>query len=211
MHILILEDHLEAQQWLNKAAEIAFGSSIKVTIVDTIKRAKTALDQQSYDLFLIDLHLPDGSGQDALIYAKHLYPEMDCIIATIYSDDVHLFPALRAGATGYLLKDETKEDIANMLANIDGGSPPLSSSIAQKMLSHFYEPELIEEVHQLTKREHETLSIIIKGMSVKECAILMGISPHTVSSYLKEIYSKLHVSSRAEMTHEALRLKIIET
>ena len=211
MLILMLEDHLEAQQWLSESATIAFGTSININIVDTIKGARSALEKQQFDLFLIDLHLPDGSGQDALLYARHLYPEMFCIIATIYSDDLHLFPALRAGASGYLLKDETKEDIAAMLSNINDGIPPLSSAIAQRMMSHFHEPDIIEEANKLTKREQETLSFLVKGLSVKECAKLMEISPHTVSSYLKEIYQKLHVSSRAEMTHEALRLGIIST
>lgn len=211
MNILILEDHIEAQSWLTDASLMAFGKSTNVLITDTIKKAHSTLDKKEFDLFMIDLHLPDGSGQDALLYARHLYPDMCCVIATIYSDDIHLFPALRAGASGYLLKDETKENIAKMLSNINNGIPPLSSIIAQRMMSHFYEPDAVKEINKLTNREQETLTFIVKGLSVKECAEVMEISPHTVSGYLKEIYQKLHVSSRAEMTHEALRLGIVHT
>lgn len=211
MHILILEDHAEAQLWLSDAATMAFGNHTTIAIADTVAGAREHLEKTRFTLFLVDLHLPDGSGHEALIFARHKYPDLVCVIATIYADDAHLFPALRAGASGYLLKDETKDDIAGMLSNIEKGIPPLSASVAHRMMSHFHEPEILQAANQLTKREQETLSYIVKGISVKECAEMMGISPHTVSGYLKEIYRKLHVSSRAEVTREAIRLGIVVT
>lgn len=211
MKILILEDHLDAQKWLSDASKMAFGTDVEINIVDTVSSARKILETYRFNLFLVDLHLPDGSGNEALIFARCKDPELQCVIATIYSDDAHLFPALRAGASGYLLKDEKKEDIAKMLSNISKGIPPLSASIAHRMMSHFYEPEVGEEVNQLTKREKETLSYIVKGVSVKECARMMEISRYTVSGYLKDIYRKLHVSSRAEVTLEAIRMGIVAT
>lgn len=213
MNVLILEDHIGAQKWLFDAIIIAFGNDNKITMTDCVKDAVSTLETNSFDLFIVDLHLPDGSGNEALILAKQLYPDMPSIVATIYSDDNHLFPALRAGATGYLLKDDSKENIANMLSGILNGVPPLSPEIATRLMSHFSEQQNTttnkEEQPILTNRETESLQYIVKGFSIKECAKLMKISPHTVSGYIKDIYKKLHVSSRAEVTTEAARLGLI--
>lgn len=217
MDVLILEDHVEAQRWLSEAVWIAFGDATVITIADTVERLCAIISERSFDLFVVDLHLPDGSGNEALIFAKHHYPDMPAVIATIYSDDDHLFPALRAGAAGYLLKDEKKADIAAMLKGILNGVPPLSPEIARRLMTHFSElPEhktndhlASDEIPRLTGRELEALKYIVKGFSIRESADLMGISPHTVSGYIKDVYRKLHVSSRAEVTSEAVRLGLV--
>lgn len=212
MKILILEDHKDAQRWLSDATRIAFGEDTDITIADSIKQAVSVLNKQGFDLFIVDLHLPDGSGTEALIHARKFYADMPAVIATIYSDDDHLFSALSAGASGYLLKDDKKEDIAKMLAGILDGVPALSAEIAQRLVSHFNKQASIEgneDVPKLTNRELESLKYIVKGFSIKECAELMNISPHTVAGYIKDIYKKLHVSSRAEVTTEAVRLGLV--
>ena len=212
MQILILEDHKDAQQWLSDAANIAFGDEIEISIAGSIKQVFSILTKQCFDLFIVDLHLPDGSGNEALLYAKKYCHGMPAIIATIYSDDDHLFSALKAGAAGYLLKDDTKEDIAEMLAGVFNGVPALSPEIAQRLITSFNAPidaTFDEEIPRLTNRELESLKYIVKGFSIKECAELMEISPHTVAGYIKDIYKKLHVSSRAEVTSEAVRLGLV--
>jgi len=210
MKVLILEDHEGAQKWLADAVSIAFGNDNKITIATCIKSVIPILNHQAFDLFICDLHLPDGSGNEALTAAKQNHPDMPSIVASIYSDDDHLFPALRAGASGYLLKDDSKENIAHMLAGIFNGRPPLSPEIATRLMAHFNQDTQVEinpaEIPQLTNREQESLKYIVKGFSIKECAELMSISPHTVAGYIKDIYKKLHVSSRAEVTTEAVRL-----
>lgn len=215
MDVLILEDHKDAQQWLSDAVHIAFGVDTQISIAGNIAEAITILKTCCFDLFVVDLHLPDGNGTEALIFAKQKYSEMPAVIASIYSDDDHLFPALSAGAMGYLLKDEKKQDIAKMLSGILQGVPPLSAEIAQRLIAHFNQKiqtktdALAEDVPRLTNREQESLRYIVKGFSIKECAELMEISPHTVAGYIKEIYKKLHVSSRAEVTSEAVRLGLV--
>ncbi len=211
MNILILEDHLDAQQWLSDAVRLAFGEQTTVTLSGSVEQACQKLSQQRFDLFIVDLHLPDGLGNEALIYAKQHHPGMPAVIATIYSDDDHLFPALSAGAEGYLLKDDRKENIARLLTGILDGAPPLSPEIARRLVAHFNRPVAGEKTDgvELTKREIESLRYIVKGFSIRECAELMHISPHTVSGYIKTIYRKLHVSSRAEVTREAIRLGLI--
>jgi len=208
--VLLLEDHLEAQTWLSKALVMAYGPTISITIADTIAEAKTKLKGERFDLFLVDLNLPDGNGHEALSFAKSLYPTLTCVVTTIYSDDAHLFPALRAGSSGYILKDESKENIAQMLGNIELNIPAISSEVALRILSHFHEPTFQAEHNSLTEREQETLSLVAKGLSVKDCANVMAISHHTVSGYIKEIYRKLGISSRAELTSEAMRMGLLK-
>ncbi len=207
--ILLLEDHKEAQKWLATSAQSAFGSSVEIIITETVADAMSCLLLQTFDLGIIDMHLPDGSGVEIIRYAKQKNASMPCVVATIYSDDQHIFPALQAGAEGYFLKDHTQNEIANMLRQILEGKPPLSPEVAQKMLGFFHERE--KEEHSLTDREVETLNLIVKGMGVREVAEYMSLSPHTVAGYMKEVYRKLHVSSRAEATLEAVRLGIIQT
>ncbi len=207
--ILILEDHVDAQAWLNDAVLMAYTNEVDVILSASIAEACHNILNQTFDLFLVDLNLPDGNGIDALLYAKKLYPDLPCVVSTIYSDDAHLFPALRAGAAGYILKDESKEAIARMLKNLNKGIPAISSEVAKNILGYFHQPLATAEHTPLTERERETLSYIAKGSSVKECATLMAISHHTVQGYVKEIYHKLGVSSRAEMTNKAIQAGLL--
>ncbi len=207
--VLILEDHIDAQTWLGDAVLMAYENRAEVTLSASVAEAQHNIMKQAFDLFLVDLNLPDGSGLEALVQAKNLYPDLVCVVTTIYSDDSHLFSALRAGAAGYILKDESKAAIAEMLKKSDRGIPAISPEVAQKILCYFHQPSMVTKHVSLTERERETLSYIVKGSSVKECAILMAISHHTVQGYVKEIYHKLDVSSRAEMVSEALRTGLL--
>ena len=212
MNILILEDHKGAQQWLSDAAKQAFGDSVTIHIAETVKKSISLLDKRDFDLFIVDLHLPDGSGNKALIYAANKSPATTCVVATIYADESHLFPALQAGAKGYLLKDDSQETIAEMLAGVLSNRPPLSSEVASQLIGYFQQQrggEGTDVRPHLTQREQETLQYLVKGFSIRECADYMGISPHTVSGYVKDVYKKLHVSSRAEVTAEAVRLGLV--
>ncbi len=208
--VLILEDHKDAQIWLSEAVELAYGENVKITVIDRIIAVNSFLSESRYDLFLVDLNLPDGSGIDAINHAKKIDHQLTCIVTTIYSSDSHLYPSLRAGASGYILKDETKESIAEMLKNIEKNIPAISAEIAEKLLSYFHQSEPSSAQPNFTAREQETLSYIAEGCSVKHCASSMNISHHTVSGYVKEIYKKLGVSSRSELTREAMRKGILK-
>lgn len=208
--VLILEDHEDAQTWLSDAVKLAYGEDVEITVIDRIIALNAVLSESRYDLFLVDLNLPDGSGIDAIDYAKKIDHQLTCIVTTIYSSDSHLYPSLRAGASGYILKDETKESIAQMLKNIEKNIPAISAEIAEKLLSYFHQPEPSSAQPNFTEREQETLAYIAKGYSVKYCASSMNISHHTVSGYVKEIYRKLGVSSRSELTSEVIRKGILK-
>ncbi|OYY94327.1 MAG: DNA-binding response regulator [Hydrogenophilales bacterium 28-61-23] len=193
----ILEDLPESQVWLSEALTQSF-PGIAIDTAYCLREAREKLQTGAMpDIALIDLGLPDGIGIELIEFIQRRSPATLCIVASIYHDDGHIFPALRAGARGYLLKDQPIAAIVAALTGIAAGQPPLSPAIARRMLS-FFQPLAALPDPALTERETEVLRLISKGMTQAETARLLGISQHTVAGYVKEVYRKLNVSSRAE-------------
>ena len=205
---LVVEDVPAASEWLMVALKEAF-AGVEVSCAATVKQAMQQLDQAIPDIALIDLSLPDGSGVSVIEHLARIAPETLCVVTTIYDSDEHLFPALKAGARGYLLKGQEKELFIERLTGIAHGEPPLSPSIARRLLRHFSAVPTVTE-HTLTKRETEVLTLIAKGLKLTEVSTMLTISHHTAAGYVKEIYRKLNISTRAEATIEATRLGLIK-
>jgi DNA-binding NarL/FixJ family response regulator len=205
---LILDDIPESRAWLEEAVRGAFAVT-EIHQVCCLAEARAWLAGASApDIALIDLGLPDGSGVELISELNHRFPSTLCIVASIFDDDEHLFPALRAGAKGYLLKDQPQAQIIELLKGVAEGRPPLSPAIARKMIAYFVPHE--EPVSaSLTERELQVLRNIAKGFTLNETARMLGISPHTVSGYVKEVYRKLNVSSRAEAAVSARNMGLI--
>lgn len=207
----IVEDHPTAQQWLGEALQSAF-PQIAHAIAATVADAHSLLDQGYPDIALVDLNLPDGSGIEIIERISCHAPEAAIIVTTIYDDDDHLFPALRAGAGGYILKEQRKEEISQMLQGIVNGEPPLSPAISQRLIKYFSSRQMQSDLvkdDQLTARELEVLALIAQGDSLNEVGNKLGITRNTVASQVKSIYSKLNISSRAEAAIAAARMGLI--
>ncbi len=207
--VWVLEDLHESHAWLGKALDAVFpGISVQrfFRLAEALEAVHTLA---APDLALVDLSLPDGNGIALIKLLNDQAPQTICVVASIYDDDLHLMPALRAGAQGFLLKDQSWEQIAELLRGIADGRPPLSPAIARRLLAHFRPLVQSYATEPLTQRETEVLGIIAKGMTVPEAARLLGISSHTVSGYTKEIYRKLNVSSRAEATLTARNIGLV--
>lgn len=219
---LVLDDLEPSRVWLGRALQLAF-PGIQIDQAGTLAAALQQLSPPP-DIALIDLGLPDGSGVSLIEHLQSLGARTLCIVATVFDDDAHLFPALRAGAQGYLLKDQPPEALAEMLRGIAAGQPPLSPSIARRLLRHFNMgpglqeglppdrsavPESTAASIALTARESDVLRLAAKGYSAQQIAEAFGLSRHTVTGYLKDIYRKLSVTTRAEATLEAARRGLI--
>ncbi len=203
----ILEDIKETREWLVDVLESTF-PGIKVKQAGTIEQAKDVIKDADFDLALIDLSLPDGSGIEIIHDLAVHSPETFIVVATIYDDDSHIFPALQAGARGYLLKEQSKEQIMTLLEGIINDAPPLSPSISRRLLEHFNAPKSNEE-ENLTAREKDVLILISKGIKLEDVANMLGITRNTTAGYVKNIYRKLNISSRAEATLTAARMGLI--
>ncbi len=205
-HLLIIEDLPEVRDWLCDLAAQAF-PGIGITTASCLREARAAMAAQQPDIALIDLGLPDGDGTLLIRDLKAASADTLCIVSTIFDDSGHLFPALRAGADGYLLKGDTDDELLRALAGITSGRPPISSAVAQAMLAHFHPRR--DKNTLLTPREEDMLVLVANGYSVSRAAEALKISHNTAASYLKNIYQKLQVSNRAEATLQAIDLGLI--
>ncbi|MCP4406783.1 MAG: response regulator transcription factor [Gammaproteobacteria bacterium] len=206
--VLMVEDHQETQEILARVLHDAFGS-IQITQASTLGQARTRLKAQAFNLALVDIGLPDGSGIDLVAQISRTMPQVYVVVMTIFDDDRHLFAALQAGAHGYLLKEQPHEELVNLLQGIIQGQPPLSPAVARRILQHFQIQTKPLSRCGLTHREREVLTLLAKGLSCKELAYLLGISPHTTADHIKNIYRKLNINSRAEASLEAVRLGLV--
>jgi DNA-binding NarL/FixJ family response regulator len=214
--VLLVDDLAHCRAWMRKALAIAFPEA-QLIEADSLAGGVVTLGEacannQPFALALIDLDLGDGSGLELIKLLRKRMQLCHVVVSTMFDDDGHLFASLREGAEGYLLKDESIEQLVLMLGRIVEGQPPLSASIARRLLQHFSlaakasAPQTdIERVH-LTERETEVLTLTAKGLTIPRVAELLTISKHTVAGYVKDIYRKLGVSSRAEAALEANRM-----
>jgi DNA-binding NarL/FixJ family response regulator len=215
---LIVEDLPDIRLWLSQTAQLAY-PGLKICSVSHVKEALGELRLQSFDLALVDLGLPDGSGHEVLNALRELQPQSISVVVTIHDDDEHLFPALQAGAFGYLLKEQPQDLLVAQLHRIAQGEPPLSPSIARRVISYFTQAQTrrsmqvqaLEDQIALSERENDVLLRVSKGFTLPEIAKQLNISRHTVADHVKQIYRKLGVSSRAEAALEAVRRGMIST
>ena len=216
-HILLLEDLNEIRAWLKALVQRVFPQS-QIAEAARVQDALKLVQTQRFDLAMIDLGLPDGSGVDVVTRLREVQPEAQSVVVTIHDDDEHLFPALQEGAYGYILKEQPRELIAEQLQRISQGEPPLSPSIARRVIAHFNAAARSKQAAaaaaasaeaagiSLTDRETDVLLRVGKGYTLPEIAEQLGLSRHTIADYVKQIYRKLNVSSRAEAALEAQRL-----
>jgi DNA-binding NarL/FixJ family response regulator len=157
-------------------------------------------------IVLMDLEMPETDGVSAIGTASSLYPTTKFVVLTIFDDDDKIFRAIRAGACGYLLKEESGEVITDMLMNLwESGAGPISPSIAYKILQMMQQPVHSksakadpDNIFQLSEREKEILQMLSEGLDYKEIASRIFISPNTVKKHTISIYQKLHVNSKAQ-------------
>lgn len=206
--ILILEDMPDTQMWLKDACALAFPEA-KVYVAASIAEATQLIDTKKPTLALLDIELPDGKGNSLIPALLDKHPSCICIIVTIYADERHLLPSLSAGAKGYILKDQSKQRIAEMLIQAMAGELPLSPAVATMVLSHFSNTEDVGSASPLTSRESEVLALIGAGSSTPTVAEQLGISKYTVEDHLKQIYRKLEITNRAEAALAARNLKLV--
>lgn len=217
IHVALVEDDVHFQNAIVTA--IAASSDIRLmSLASTRAQGLQSLQSAPADVLLVDLGLPDGSGIDVIRAAHTQWPTCAVMVCTAFGDEAHVLQSIEAGASGYLLKDSEPDNMLHEIRSLHGGGSPISPLIARQILMRFRAapaaaaapavpaaaPAPATGEHAvLSTREKEVLELITKGFTADEIARLMQVSQHTVQTYVRRIYSKLNVNSRAEAIYEA--------
>jgi DNA-binding NarL/FixJ family response regulator len=178
------------------------------------KEALVKVGETNPDVILMDLYMPEMDGVEATAYIKKEYPNVKVIVLTSFSDQAHVLPALRAGASGYILKDVEPDQLVEAIRSAYKGNIQLHPDIANALLSQTLPVEEKEEepsiqVDVLTARENEVLQLLAKGMSNKEVASVLVITEKTVKAHVSSILSKLNLSDRTQAALYAVKNGIV--
>lgn len=164
------------------------------------------------DIVLMDIGLPDASGIDGVRRISSVSPASQVIILTIHAEDEKVFEAICAGASGYLLKPSDPAKILEAVREVQRGAAPVNPFIARKMLGLFARlapPRMSESDYGLTDREKTILQRLVDGLTLQQIAVSLGLSFHTIGNHLRNIYRKLHVTSRSRAVAKALKEDLV--
>ena len=180
-------------------------------------------DAEPPDVLLVDLGLPDGSGLEVIAAARRRWPACAPMVCTIFGDEEHVLAAIEAGAMGYLLKDATPEVVVQEVRSLHAGGSPINPLVARKLLLHAQRggapaadvAEAIEaaagdELPSLSARELEVLRLVSRGHTLAEVAQALAVSPHTARTFVRRIYAKLQVKSRADAVRVAAHQGLLD-
>ncbi|MCW5550601.1 MAG: response regulator transcription factor [Verrucomicrobiae bacterium] len=196
--VSIIEDDAPARailaEWIRRAEGFRC-----VSEHGTAESALVQVPTKRPAVVLMDINLPGMSGIECVRRLKPLLPETQFVMLTVYEDADHIFDALAAGASGYLLKQTPFNELLAALKEVHSGGSPMTSNIARKVVQSFqqFRPASTED-EELSPREHEVLNLLARGYLYKEIAEALGISVPTVNTYIRRIYEKLQVRSRAQ-------------
>lgn len=195
--VAVVEDDTPVRQILVSWLEEADGFTCVGQFPDT-ERAMAGMVDAKPDVAIVDINLPGLSGIQCVRNLKPLLPKTQFVMLTVYEDSDHIFAALSSGATGYLLKRTPPEVLLTALRDVHAGGSPMSSNIARMVVQSLANPKTRWTDGELSKRENEVLAMLAQGYLYKEIADTLGIGGKTVETYVRRIYEKLHVHSRAQ-------------
>ena len=198
--VAIVEDDVPAREILAGWIRRADGFKL-MGEYDTAEAAIVELPQLKPSVVLFDINLPGINGIECVRKLKPRLPDTQFVMVTVYEDVNHIFDALAVGASGYLLKQAKRQELLDALKDVYAGGSPMSSQIARKVVQSFRrnESETADgETVGLSQREREVLELLARGFLYKEIADSLQIGVATVNTYIRRVYEKLHVRSRAQ-------------
>lgn len=194
IRVLLVEDNASFRNGLALLLETVPG--IKGHACADAQEALAELARTPYEVVVMDIDLPGMNGIQCTRAIKERWPKVQVLMCTVFEDDDKIFQALKAGATGYVVKHAPIGELLDAIRQVHLGGSPMSAGIARKVVNTFHQPSMAQE--GLTQREQEVLSLIAEGLTVKEIADRTHVSNNTVRTHIRHIYEKLHVRSRVE-------------
>lgn len=207
LKILIADDHQIARRGLRMTIDAEKDMQVVDETMDGSAVLKLIRKHQP-DVVLMDLQMPGMDGVDALKMIRPEFPELPVLILTSFSDDAHIYAALRAGASGFLLKEMGGDDLVDAIRGAAKGKPQLHPDIAKRLMARAPMPE--DPFEKLTERERDLLKLLARGMSNKEIAIQLRLTEMTVKGYVSDVLMKLGVSDRTQAALMAVRFGLVK-
>jgi DNA-binding NarL/FixJ family response regulator len=194
MKVSIIEDDVLLRQNLKLLLSGETGISV-VSVYSTAEEALAGIKRTRPEILLTDIGLPGMSGIELIRELKEQMPDLEIMAHTVFDDRETVFSAIKAGASGYILKGSTPRELIDALHTLAKGGSPMSPKIARKVIREF-QGEGIDEQYFLSHRETEIVKEIENGLTYKDIAAKLSISPHTVHTHIKNIYEKLQAKDR---------------
>ncbi len=173
-----------------------------VGAADSAEAALEAVPDITPDVVLLDIGLPGMSGLEALGPLHTRWPEAEFLVLTVHDDPDRVFEALRAGASGYLVKTAPPGEVLDAIRALHNGGAPMSASVARKVVEAFRRPD--PDLESLSRREREVLDLLVEGRTGRQIAETLFVAPSTVAFHIRQIYEKLHVHTRGQAVARAL-------
>jgi DNA-binding NarL/FixJ family response regulator len=194
MKVTIVEDDVLLRQNLKLLLSGESGISV-VSVYGSAEEALRSIGKARPEILLADIGLPGMSGIELIREVKEQMPGIEIMAHTVFDDRETVFSAIKAGASGYILKGSTPRELIDALHTLAKGGSPMSPKIARKVIREFQD-EGIDEQYLLSHRETEIVREVENGLTYKDIALKLNISPHTVHTHIKNIYEKLHAKDR---------------
>ncbi len=214
IRVTIFDDNKKLLDSLNVLIDGSPGFQIAGTFTNC-SDLTSKIEKSQPDVILMDIEMPGMSGIEAVKIVKQQFPKINVMMQTAFENDEHVFEAICAGASGYILKSTAPARILECIVEVYQGGSPMSPSVARKVLGFLQfsksesRVETAVENYNLSVREKEVLSCLVNGMSYKMIADQCSITYETVRSHMKKIYEKLHVASMTEAVAKAINQKIV--
>jgi NarL family two-component system response regulator LiaR len=210
IRVLIADDHAVVRQGLRTFLELQDDIEVVADVADGEAALRAAREHEP-DVVLMDLVMPGMGGVEAIRGLREARPEARVLVLTSFLDDEKLFPAVRAGAAGYLLKDVEPAELVRAIRTVDDGEALLHPAVAARLMEEFAETERPAAEDALTAREREVLQLIARGLPNKLIARDLEIAEKTVKTHVSSILSKLGLTDRTQAALYAVRRGMVES
>lgn len=206
--ILIADDHAVVRKGLKQILLEEYPSA-KIGEVADAESLLAEVMTEGWDIVVCDMNMPGRSGLDALTQIKHVAPQLPVLIMSMYPEDQYALRVLKAGASGYLGKDNIHDDIVKAVQTVKLGKKYITPSIAEKLADALGEDPALQPHEILSDREFDVFKLLASGKAVSDIAAQLSLSATTVSTYRSRIMEKLHMRTNADLTRYALEKKLI--
>lgn len=209
IRVLVFEDNADFIDSLTELIGNANGMEL-IAVYNNCKNAVKNVEHYRPDVVLMDIDMPVENGLQGLRSIRASGNDVVILMLTVFDDNDRVFQAICHGASGYLLKRTPPEKIIEAIREAHNGGAPMTPSVAKQVLKLFSRPfQKSAELQTLTPREHDVLSLLVRGYSYKMAAAELGVSIETLRFHIKNIYTKLHVNSKSEAVAKAIQNKIV--